>query len=1155
MVKIDHSGFGGTTAVWGSPMTSATATVLFCDMAGSTDRRARLGEVAANEFFRRHERLLRSVVDQRAGSVLKGAGDGVMAVFPAASDGISAAIAIQQQVAEAFDDVEVRVGVAAGDVSWEDGDCFGMPVVVAARLERRCRPGRILVTAVVRHLAGDRVEADFRALEPAELKGVPQPVEVFEVDWRPLRGDDASTWRFASALPSRSTIPFVGRERELAELSDVWTDVVDGGRGLVLLSGEAGVGKTRLATEFARDCHEDGAIVVCGLCDRELSLAYAPWVMVLDELIAQLPDSLLESMRNELDHLRVLVPGIDQFVAGLPGRDGMDPETARHRMFAAVADVLGAASELAPTVVVLEDLQWAGGQTLALLRFLQRTRPVRRCLVVATLRDADDEIGDALASALADFHRDDDSIRIKVDGFDDVAVEQILRAASANGDVRARASAITRRTGGNAFLVSELVRAGDDRVDLVPDSVRDVVGQRLSRLGEQAQQVARTIAIGGRVELPVLVAAGADEATTRSALEQLLGTGLVEELDLVPPAYHFAHDLIRDAVHSVVPAHERVTAHRDLAIATEQVFETDRRPVLASLARHFTAAAPVVGWEKAAYYGRRAAAHARRSAAYEEAIDLLESSLSVTPSSTPERAMLLIQTVDLHQRCGRNLEALTLAEEADELARELDDVRLGAHASIEIERAAHLANAHFERSPPRLQYVLERSERLDDELRIRVQASLGRARSLVGAAGGAELVADAIADSRSLDDGGDALSHALEMACVTERDPRRALGCATELERVTTSRGDVFRSMWAMTRQTDALLTFGRLAEAEVVLNRLRESSARYRFTNYRLLALWFTHALALAAADFELSEQAAEASNTDTEFARINADGAYGLQMFMIRRAQGRLEEIRPVLEVLARNSSAAKLWQPGLVAAQAELGMLDAARSGFETLMADRCATIPRDTLWPLTLRFLSDTCDVLDDSAEAVVLLDELERFAGLTLRAGYTTTGGPSDRARAVMAQLADRPALADELIGSAYDLARHSGSPLWLVEVELSWARILERRGEPAAASLHLERARSTAASAGIGLVPDDTGTEPSGTSAETEPPHGLTEREVEVLRELARGMTNRQIAASLFISPNTAANHVRSILQKTGLSNRTEAAGYAFQNGLVDLDP
>lgn len=1077
-----------------------------------------------------------------------------MAVFTAGSDAISAAIAIQQSVVEEMADVDMRIGVASGDVSWEDGDCFGMPVVIAARLERQCPPRGILVSAIVRYLAGDRIDAQFRALEPMELKGVPEPVEVYEVAWSPHDGDETPTWRFTSALPSRPTTPFVGRERERETLDDIWSDVIDDGRGLVLLSGEAGVGKTRLATEFARDCHRAGAIVVCGLCDRQLSLAYAPWIMALDELIEQMPRSLLESMRNELDHLRVLVPSIDRSLPGPPSNGGLDPETARHRMFVAVAEVLAAASALAPTMIVLEDLHWAGGQTLALLRFLTRTRPIRRCLVVATLRDADDEINEALAAALADFRRDDASTRVKIEGIDDAAVEQILRARSASGDLRERAAAITRRTGGNAFLVSELALADEGGDGVVPDSVRDVVGQRLARLGEAAQNVARTVAIGGRVELPVLAQTFTDDEFTLAALDELLGTGLLEELDQIPPTYHFAHDLIRDAIYSAVPAHDRVAAHRDLALAIEQVYETDRRPVLASLALHFAAAAPMTGWEKAAYYGRRAAAHSRRSAAYDEAIELLEAALAVTPSPTTERGLLLIDTVDLLQRCGRNREALELAEEADDLARELDDLPLGARASIEIERAAHLANAYFDRSLPRLQSVLARSDALDDELRIRVQASLGRARSLVGAAGGAELVAEAIADSRSLDDGGDVLSHALEMACVTERDPQRALDSATELEEVTTARGDVFRSMWAMTRQTDALLTFGRLSEAEVVLDRLREASARFRFTNYRLLSLWFTHTLALAAADFELSEEAAEASNTDTEFDRINAAGAYGLQMFMIRRAQGRLEEMRPILELLNRNASGSLHWQPGLVAAQAELGMLDEARLGFDRLMADRCATIPRDTLWPLTLRFLSDACDLLDRPSDAEILLEELGVFGGLTLRAGYTTIGGPSDRARAVMAQLAGQPGLADELIASAHELARDSGSPLWLVEVELAWARILERRRDAAGASRHVERARSIAAPTGIGLV---AGATPNSGAPSTDGaagyPDGLSQREVEVLRELARGLTNRQIAEQLYISPNTAANHVRSILQKTGLSNRTEAAGYAFQSGLVDL--
>jgi DNA-binding CsgD family transcriptional regulator/tetratricopeptide (TPR) repeat protein len=700
--------------------------------------------------------------------------------------------------------------------------------------------------------------------------------------------------------------------------------------------------------------------------------------------------------------------------------------------------------------------------------------------------------------------------------------------------------------------VYELSLHAPDEAESVPESVIDVVEGRLLRLSDSARRVANLIAVAGRVELPVLVeASSGHNRDLGDALGQLIRSELVQELDGGLPAYQFAHALIRDAVTSALPSFERFSLHEALARALEDVHETDRRHVLAELARHFAAAAPVCGWQKAAYYGRRAAGQARRTAAYGEAIALIQASLEVTPAGTEERALLLIDAVDLLERCGRNPEAIELAEEADDVATELNDLSLRASASIELERAAHLANASLERSIPRLRQVLEDGALLKPELSSQVTASLGRACWLTGTDGGPELIARGLDEARDLGDPA-SISHALEMACVAERDPQEALSLARELEQVTSGLGKIFQSMWAMTRQTDALLTLGRLAEAEQVLDRLRQSADRYRFTSYRYLSLVFSHSLALAAAAFDLAEEAAEAANTaeEAEFAGLDASGAYGLEMFMVRRAQGRLEEMRPVLQLLARNGGVGGVWRPGLVLAYAELGMREEAVAGFDSLVADECAACPRDTLWPLTLLFLADTCVLLERADAASLLLAELEPFGGLTFRAGYTTNGGPADRCRAALAELDGRQTEADVLIAAAHDLARTSASPLWLALTESTWAWMCFRRGDGEGTRTHDTAARLLAEQHGIGSI-----RAAPATSIAAAYPDELSAREVEVLAELALGHSNRRIAERLHISPNTAANHVRAILRKTASANRTEAASYAYRHGLAPDGP
>lgn len=215
-------------------MTTATATVLLCDAVDSPGHRSRLGRVEDDHRLLAHEQLLREVVASRSGRVLTRAGDGVMAVFAAASDGVAAAVAIQQSVQATTPEPGPRIGVAAGDVTWEGDDCFGLPVVVAARLESVCEPGGILVSAIVRHMAGDRTSADYTPIGALEFEGVPGPTEAYAVIWdqstrAQMAGADG--WRFPATLPLATRFPFVGRDAEQRELDALWSQAREGGRG------------------------------------------------------------------------------------------------------------------------------------------------------------------------------------------------------------------------------------------------------------------------------------------------------------------------------------------------------------------------------------------------------------------------------------------------------------------------------------------------------------------------------------------------------------------------------------------------------------------------------------------------------------------------------------------------------------------------------------------------------------------------------------------------------------------------------------------------------------------------------------------------------------------------------------------------------------
>ncbi|HEY2565789.1 MAG TPA: adenylate/guanylate cyclase domain-containing protein, partial [Acidimicrobiales bacterium] len=355
---------------------TATATIVFTDVMGSSQVRARVGTLAPDRLRPDHHRDLAQIAITHGGRVVTAASDGILAAFDAATDAVMAAVAMQRHMAPT--DVTIGVGVASGNVSWDGGACFGFPVIIATRLQDAAADGQILVSRVVRSLAGDRAGDRYTDLGSRALTGVAEPVDVFEMAWDPPEKPDGRVAPGVVPLPTELTVrpgfQFVGRADEWEALNATWSEVESGGRKVVLLSGEAGAGKTRLAFEFARQCHGEGAAVLFGGCDSELGVPFQPWVQAFVHLLGSLPDELLiDDLAPELSELAVILPQLDRFVPGLLRSSRVDPETDRYRLFGAVDTMLVKASTLRPVVLVLDDLHWAGAQTLALLRHLARS--------------------------------------------------------------------------------------------------------------------------------------------------------------------------------------------------------------------------------------------------------------------------------------------------------------------------------------------------------------------------------------------------------------------------------------------------------------------------------------------------------------------------------------------------------------------------------------------------------------------------------------------------------------------------------------------------------------------------------------------------------------------------------------------------------------
>ena len=236
-----------------------TVTIVITDLVGSTKLESRVGPVVAEELRKEHFGLLRDTLGETGGREVKNTGDGLMVAFESAAAAVSCAVLIQQRVERrnrsAPEPLVIKLGVSAGDASTAEGDVFGMPVIEAARLCDRCAAGQILANELVAHLAAGRGHA-FASVGALELKGLPEPLEVVEVAWEPLT--KAGSVPLPERLRELPATGYVGREVERGRLTDLWQQPREGPLRLALISGEAGVGKTRLSTQLAIDAHAGG---------------------------------------------------------------------------------------------------------------------------------------------------------------------------------------------------------------------------------------------------------------------------------------------------------------------------------------------------------------------------------------------------------------------------------------------------------------------------------------------------------------------------------------------------------------------------------------------------------------------------------------------------------------------------------------------------------------------------------------------------------------------------------------------------------------------------------------------------------------------------------------------------------------------------------
>jgi DNA-binding SARP family transcriptional activator len=423
--------------------------------------------------------------------------------------------------------------------------------------------------------------------------------------------------------------PFVGRDAELVVLGAAWDRAAGGARHVVVVTGEAGIGKTRLATEAARRVATQGGLVLFGRCDEEAIVPYQPIVEALDGYVAATPADELRAMDDAAwAELAAVLPSLHGTRPAGGGPDG------RARLFDAVTTLVASAAADRPVLLVLDDLQWADDDTLLLVRHLLRRAGDAPVLVVAISRDDDVAPGSVLGDVIHALDRDGWVRRLPLAGLEEADVRALVRQSVPTPRDHA---ALTRRlvaeTAGNPFLVTEMLRTPLDAADApIPVGVQELVVGRLGRLGDAATDLLRGAAVAGAsFELDLAAAAaGLDEAATLDALDAALGSGLVAEE--TAERYRFPHDIVRRTLVAQLSGARRRALHARLAEAIESQRADRLHAYTAILAHHTSLAAGPRGARRAVRWSRAAAAQATERRALVEAVRLERQALAHVPA-------------------------------------------------------------------------------------------------------------------------------------------------------------------------------------------------------------------------------------------------------------------------------------------------------------------------------------------------------------------------------------------------------------------------------------------------------------------------------------------------------------------------------------------
>ena len=1055
--------------------------VLFCDMVGSTELSRRLDAEDMRQLLQAYHECVAGAVANWGGHLAQYLGDGVMAYFgwPTAYEdqaeravraALEAIATVKGLEAGAAGRISSRIAIATGEVvigdlssaGRQEGGIAGETPNFAARLQQCAEADQLVISEATRGLVGSTF--DVTDCGSRVLKGFDGGVRFYRVD-----GVRDAESRF-DATRGQSLSRFVGRTSELALVMEKW-DLARSGEGqVVLVSGEAGIGKSRFVRAVVDMVGGDAQVRWLQCSPYHTTSALFPVIQGLNRVLDLRPDDDVGRRLDKLrDYLGVTAGSDDAALAVLsgllsigPADDGlqaMSPQERKALALSTLVERVVAMASRAPLLLVVEDAHWIDPTTLELVEQLVARIASARVLMVLLHRP---EWG-------ADWSgRWDHVTAFSLGRLSRPQVAELVRDLIGPDASEELVGEIAVRTDGVPMFVEEVARsvveAGPAKTVgslLVPATLQGALVARLDALRAASRDVVQAAAVMGREFHPDVVARVCDvpREAIDAALEELSRARLVTG-GADGQAVAFRHALIQDVAYQSLLRSRRRRLHQSVADALLELRPETAETQPELLAYHLTEAGLP---DRALVLWHRAGDRALGRYASDEAVRHFEKGVEVARQlSGGEDASTVLDSLIRLGHAQRAASRLPLAiatfHDVFNQARAAGDVPRLVEAALGYDRSEFNSSDTRNSSAALLQEALTLTgETPDSPERCRLMVSLTRAHIMSGKHEAAEKQGRrAAAMARRLGDSQALVEVLIHEVLVPQPgyEPSQLPELEARLdELMTVASGtdddfDLYSRAFATCfyRWTEV----GVRSRMDAILDRwLAWAEARNN-----ALVKWISHHALAMVATMEGDLAAAETfAGQAVELGRRSqgdqAEGVYGMQMFTIRREQARLAEVAPVVKRLMEDEHTRAVWQPGFALIASELGYHDAARRMLAGL-AEEGFAFPRDAKLSATLGYLAEVSAAVGDRAVAQTLYASLRPYANMTITAGVATMCyGSAQRHLGLLAETMQDWDAAEEHYEAALVANRGLGAPLWLAHTEADFGRMLRRRGRPA----------------------------------------------------------------------------------------------------------